>query len=84
MRKRLFALVVFAALVLLSEGCNRVGSCAAQDVNGFSTSCSGPAGYMWTGTSCIYTRSCNCTGDDCATMYQSQDTCEAAHAHCGY
>jgi hypothetical protein len=80
----LSAAMILLTLVLcaLSAGCPRVGSCEAQDTHGFSTSCSGPAGYVWTGSSCIYTRSCNCTGDDCGTMYQSQEICESTHTHC--
>ena len=77
------ARVMLVALVALAAGCGRFGQCAAQDANGFSTSCSGPAGYVWTGSSCIFTRACNCTGDDCGSLYNSQEICESTHAHCG-
>jgi hypothetical protein len=79
-----FALILLLLLAALA-GCVRgIGGCDAASANGFSTTCSGPAGYVWNGSSCIYTRACNCTGDDCGSMYQSQDTCEAAHTHCVY
>jgi hypothetical protein len=62
-------------------GCN--ASCKAQDVRGLNTNCSGGArGYMWTGTSCIYTVACNCTGSDCQRLYSTQESCETAHFHC--
>ena len=58
-------------------------SCKAQDVNGASANCGGGArGFMWTGTSCIYTVACNCTGSDCQRLYATQDSCETAHIHC--
>ena len=75
-------LSVVVAVASGATACNRIGNCEAQDTHGFSTTCSGPAGYVWTGSSCIYTRSCNCSGDDCGTMYSSQDICESTHAHC--
>ena len=74
----ILALVAVAATI----GCPRAGSCTPTEANGFSTSCAGPAGYMWTGSSCIWTRACNCTGEDCESLYQNQDSCEAAHAGC--
>jgi hypothetical protein len=72
------------AFVFANAGCHRIGQCEAADASGFSTTCSGPAGYVWTGTSCIWSRSCGCTGGDCGSMYQSQEICESAHSHCGY
>jgi hypothetical protein len=74
------ALVGGAALALLS-GCS--ASCKPMEVNGVNMNCSGGAqGYMWTGSSCIYTHACNCTGPDCQRLYPSQDACENAHLHC--
>jgi hypothetical protein len=73
-------LVAFVALIAL-EGCT--ASCKAQDINGVTASCGGGAtGYMWTGTGCIYTMACNCTGRDCQRLYPTQDSCETAHIHC--
>lgn len=63
-------------------GCPRIGTCQPQEVNGLKTGCSGPSGYMWAGTSCVYTQACNCTGADCNGLYEKKDVCEAAHAHC--
>jgi hypothetical protein len=68
-------------MMLLALGCNT--SCKAMDVRGVNMQCSsGPRGYMWTGTSCIYTVACNCTGSDCQRLYATQDGCETAHVHC--
>jgi len=76
-----FVCLFAGALVMLTGGCNV--SCKAQDVHGLSTTCGGGArGYMWTGTGCIYTVACNCTGDDCQRLYATQDSCETAHIHC--
>jgi hypothetical protein len=57
-------------------------SCKPMDVNGYPTGCSGNAGYVWTGTSCIYRQVCNCTGRDCQSIYSTQEACENAHIHC--
>lgn len=80
---RVLSAAVLALTLLVVAACGRFGQCEAQDANGFSTTCSGPAGYVWNGHGCIWTRACNCTGDDCGSMYQSQDICETTHAHCG-
>jgi hypothetical protein len=83
-QRRAHVLVLFAAAVCLSPlllACNV--SCKAQDINGPNASCGGGAhGFMWTGTSCIYTVACNCTGRDCQRLYATQDSCETAHIHC--
>ena len=72
----------FAALLsLLSVACVKA-SCKAMDVHGQPTGCFGNAGYVWTGTSCIYQQVCNCTGRDCQSIYQTQEACENAHFHC--
>lgn len=58
-------------------------NCKAQEVRGVNMRCGGGArGYMWTGTGCIYTVACNCTGSDCQSLYATQDACETAHFHC--
>ncbi|MBS2017352.1 MAG: hypothetical protein JST00_30995 [Deltaproteobacteria bacterium] len=80
---RIVALLL--ALFMLSfvlVGC--IGaSCKAQELRGFGGTCAtGPRGFMWTGTSCIYTVACNCTGPDCQRLYSTQNACEAAHVHC--
>jgi hypothetical protein len=75
------ALLAVAAAFSLS-GCFSVTDCRAADVNGYSTTCSGPQGWAWTGTACVFTRACNCTGDDCRSMFTSQELCESAHATC--
>jgi hypothetical protein len=75
--------VLFLALVLSSTTACFGASCKAQDIHGVSTTCGGGAhGYMWTGTGCIYTVACNCTGSDCQRLYATQDSCETAHIHC--
>lgn len=76
----IFLAAVFGLTPLLFA-CNV--SCKAQDVNGPSGNCGGGArGYMWTGTSCIYTVACNCSGSDCQRLYATQESCETAHIHC--
>jgi hypothetical protein len=83
MTRKLVALTIVTALVILAclPGCN--ASCRPMEVRGLSTTCGGGArGYMWTGTGCIYTVACNCTGADCQRLYETQDGCETAHIHC--
>jgi hypothetical protein len=71
---------LFAAVAVL-PGCN--ASCKPQEVHGVQMLCGGGAkGYIWTGTSCIFTSVCNCTGPDCQRLYSTQDGCETAHIHC--
>ena len=78
----LFLLASTLFVTVVVTGCLRA-SCKAQDVHGLATNCSGGArGYMWTGTSCIYTALCNCTGADCQGLYSTEDACETAHIHC--
>jgi hypothetical protein len=79
---RIFLLfAALSSLPFLVLACN--ASCKAQDVRGVNMQCnSGARGYMWTGTSCIYTVACNCTGADCQRLYATQDSCETAHIHC--
>lgn len=75
------AAVVAVVGVLSATGCT--ASCKAQDIHGVAMTCNGGAqGYMWTGTSCIFTVACNCTGSDCQRLYATQDGCETAHIHC--
>lgn len=78
--------LLFIPLLLVASfagvGCFGVTDCRGMDTNGFSTTCSGPQGWVWTGTGCIYTRACNCTGDDCRSMFTTQELCESAHATC--
>lgn len=76
-------LVLLALVACAQLGCPRMGSCKPQDVNGLKTGChAGPSGYMWNGSSCVYTQACNCTGADCEGLYEKKDICEAAHTHC--
>lgn len=82
MRFAFFASVLAViALVALTPGCT--ASCKPMEAYGTNMQCNGGAqGYMWTGTSCIYTAVCNCTGRDCQRLYSTQDACETAHFHC--
>ena len=73
---------VTVLLSLAAAGCHRIGNCEPHDVNGLKTGCSGPSGYMWNGSSCVYTQACNCSGADCQGLYQTRDHCETAHTHC--
>jgi hypothetical protein len=77
-----FLLASLLFLPLSLAGCFNA-SCKPQEVHGTNMTCGGGArGYMWTGTSCIYTVACNCTGEDCQRLYSTQDGCETAHIHC--
>lgn len=73
---------LLSLVALLAAGCHRIGSCEAMDVNGLKTNCSGPEGWAWNGSSCIFTQACNCTGADCQGLYNDRETCETAHTHC--
>ena len=79
--------IVCLGLVALGVTVSTLGcintSCKPQELHGVNRQCGGGArGFMWTGTSCIYTVACNCTGPDCQGLYSSQDACETAHFHC--
>jgi hypothetical protein len=79
-----FVLVALLGLgtVISTVGCIRA-SCKPQEVHGVNMRCaSGARGYMWSGMSCIYTVACNCTGQDCQSLYSTQEACETAHLHC--
>ncbi|MBI2395553.1 MAG: hypothetical protein HYV09_38665 [Deltaproteobacteria bacterium] len=75
-----FVLLLFVALS--ASACHRIGSCEAMDANGLKTGCSGPEGWVWDGSSCIFTQACNCTGADCQGLYHDREHCETAHTHC--
>jgi hypothetical protein len=56
--------------------------CAPQDVL-VEGDCELAWGYSWTGTSCHYwNMGCSCSGADCGALYQDEEACIAAHAHC--
>jgi hypothetical protein len=79
----LLSVGALALALVLVQGCH--ASCEPMDVHGLNVPCSGGSGatgYMWTGSSCIFTRACNCTGKDCQRLYSTQDACETAHIHC--
>ena len=78
----LFLLLTALAIAVTALGCFNA-SCKPQEARGVNMRCGGGArGFMWTGTGCIYTVACNCTGPDCQSLYSSQDACETAHIHC--
>ena len=78
----LLVILSLLAVAATALGCFNA-SCKAQDARGVNMRCGGGAhGFMWTGTSCIYTVACNCTGPDCQSLYSTQDACETAHIHC--
>jgi len=73
------AVASLLTLLALTPGCG--SRCKAQEAHGLQTNCGGGTrGYMWTGTSCIYTSLCNCTGPDCQRLYATQESCETAAA----
>ncbi len=80
---RIIALLIgLLAVAVATVGCFGA-SCKPQEIHGVHMNCGGGAkGFMWTGTSCIFTMACACTGPDCQRLYSTQDACEAAHYHC--
>ena len=83
MARLVLAFAVSALLLSITTAGCFSSSCKPQEVRGTNLRCGGGArGYMWTGTSCIYTVACNCTGADCQQLYATQDSCETAHFHC--
>lgn len=82
--RRLLPALLFLIATVVSTACHRFGSCEAADVNGISKTCASGAGWIWNGSSCIYSQKCVCTGDDCNSMYEKQDICETAHSHCSH
>ncbi len=75
-------LVLITVVAGLASACHRVGNCEPFDATGLKTGCSGPAGYIWNGSACVYGQACNCTGQDCQGLYQDREHCETAHTHC--
>jgi hypothetical protein len=80
--RRVLARIALLVLTLAAIGCHRIGSCEAQNVSGVEANCSGPEGWMWNGSACVFTHACNCTGDDCQGLYHDREHCETAHTHC--
>ena len=80
--RRVLARIALLFLTLAAVGCHRIGSCEPQNVNGVEANCSGPEGWMWNGSACVFTHACNCTGDDCQGLYHDREHCETAHTHC--
>ncbi|MEC8894692.1 MAG: dockerin type I repeat-containing protein [Planctomycetota bacterium] len=57
-------------------------SCEAMDVNSEGI-CAAILGYYWDGRGCRTLAGCDCSGGDCEDLYDSIDSCEAAHIDCG-
>ena len=57
------------------------GSCEAMDVEGVGL-CRMLLGFYWDGESCRSLGGCDCAGDDCGELYDSVESCEAAHVEC--
>ncbi len=58
--------------------------CAPQDAaEGPDTCDGGGTGYRWTGEDCVYQGDlCNCIGEDCGNLFDTQEECLAAYADC--
>ena len=58
--------------------------CAPQDAaEGPDTCDGGGTGYRWTGEECVYQGDlCNCIGEDCGNLFDSEEECLAAYADC--
>ena len=55
--------------------------CAPQDAYGQGP-CDAFFGYAWSGSSCVSISGCECVGDDCDAIYESEEACLAAHDAC--
>ena len=58
--------------------------CAPQDAaEGPDTCDGGGTGYRWTGADCVYQGDlCNCIGEDCDNLFDTQQECLEAYADC--
>ena len=57
------------------------GACEPMMAGGVG-GCEAELGYLWDGTACRLTSGCSCEGRDCASLYDTQETCIAAHTTC--
>ena len=57
-------------------------SCEPMDVASEGL-CAAILGYYWDGRGCRTLSGCDCAGRDCEELYDSIESCEAAHVDCG-
>lgn len=55
--------------------------CRAQDAQGEGP-CALFLGWKWDGVECVGISGCSCQGADCGSLFQSLETCQAAHVDC--
>ena len=56
-------------------------ACAALDAVGVGD-CEAFFGYTWDGEACVGVSGCECSGDDCGSLFDEPAACEAAYAEC--
>ena len=56
-------------------------SCEPMDAAG-DNECYCMLGYAWTGSACEAVTGCECTGDDCDSLSETEEDCLDAHATC--
>jgi len=62
------------------DACEAMDAKAAPDENG---DCFCMLGYAWDGDSCEMLANCQCVGEDCDKLTETQEACEQEHAACG-
>lgn len=65
----------------LSIGDAPSNACEPMDANGVG-GCEAELGYVWHGNGCRSISGCDCVGRDCASLYETVETCIAAHTRC--
>jgi hypothetical protein len=61
-------------------GCKSI--CEPMDIRPVGDPCRRPARYYWDGRACQGFHHCECEGEDCERLYDTQDACEAAVLGC--
>jgi hypothetical protein len=56
-------------------------SCKPQQARGVGA-CARFLGYAWNGKTCTGLSGCSCKGADCKSLFDTEDKCTEAYAHC--
>ncbi|MBW1809525.1 MAG: dockerin type I repeat-containing protein [Deltaproteobacteria bacterium] len=61
----------------------QTGDCSAMEAELAGGMCDTGWGYKWDGSECVYLGGrCECLGEDCHNLFQSQQDCRQAYGHC--
>lgn len=66
---------------VLRDGPCEGRACSPQRAAG-EGACDAFLGYAWNGAECVGISGCRCVGADCDELFDSEEACAAAHAHC--